>query len=130
MGCLQSLSQPPVRQQTAGNLASFLRIGNMVFLHYDSKTALASGSNKICETPEGFRPVWSVYTPTSTGPSNCDVRLYVSKSVVSANTFEGKPYTSQLYLANPGGEGGGCLYFRSRYGGAWNAWRKVTHSTV
>ena len=87
MGCLQSLSQPPVRQQTAGNLASFLRIGNMVFLHYDSKTALASGSNKICETPEGFRPVWSVYTPTSTGPSNCDVRLYVSKSVVSAYNY-------------------------------------------
>lgn len=83
----ESLSQPPVRSCSLGKLASFLRVGNTVFLHFGSKEPLQSGGNTICDTPEGFRPIWSVYAPTDTGGTSINARLYVSRSVVSVYNY-------------------------------------------
>lgn len=76
-----------MRSCSLGKLASFLRVGNTVFLHFDSKEPLQSGGNTICDTPEGFRPIWSVYAPTDTGGTSINARLYVSRSVVSVYNY-------------------------------------------
>lgn len=76
-----------MRSCSLGKLASFLRVGNIVFLHFNSKEPLQSGSNAICDTPEGFRPIWSVYAPTDTGGNFANARLYVSRSVVSVHNY-------------------------------------------
>ena len=48
---------------------------------------MQSGSNAICDTPEGFRPIWSVYAPTDTGGNFANARLYVSRAVVSVHNY-------------------------------------------
>lgn len=50
--------------------------------------------------------------------------------VVFGNTFDGGEYTAQLFIAHTGGQGGGCIYWRNRYGGNYNAWRRVTSTTL
>lgn len=73
-----------------------------MFLHFDSKEPLKTGANQICNTPEGFRPRWSVYAPTDTGSTTANARLYVSKNVVSIYNYSSATSSNVCgYVAYP-----------------------------